>query len=104
MTENLTARIDQAPSPCLPIFELIQKKGNIPERDMYNTFNMGIGLVIAIPKDQVGHALDVLALAGEQSYVIGDGRKGDARGAGVRAGAWVRIAVLVSGGAPTSRH
>lgn len=45
---------------------------------MYNTFNMGIGLVIAIPKDQVGHALDVLARAGEQSYVIGDVIKGDA--------------------------
>ena len=47
-------------------------------RDRYNTFNMGIGLVIAIPKDQVGHALDVLARAGEQSYVIGDVIKGDA--------------------------
>ena len=45
---------------------------------MYNTFNMGIGLVIAIPKDQIGNALDVLARAGEQSYVIGSVVKGDA--------------------------
>ena len=78
MTEGLTARIDLSTFPRLPIFDLIQKTGGIPERDMYNTFNMGIGLVIAIPKDQVGHALDVLARAGEQSYVIGDVIKGDA--------------------------
>ena len=64
--------------PVPPIFELIQKAGDIPVRDMYNTFNMGIGLVIAIPKDQIGNALDVLARAGEQSYVIGSVVKGDA--------------------------
>ena len=75
---RLTARIRTASYPVPAIFELIQKSGDIPVRDMYNTFNMGIGLVIAIPKDQVGHALDVLARAGEQSYVIGDVIKGDA--------------------------
>ena len=61
MKEGLTARIRTASYPVPAIFELIQKSGDIPVRDMYNTFNMGIGLVIAIPKDQVGHALDVLA-------------------------------------------
>ena len=60
---RLTARIRTASYPVPAIFELIQKSGDIPVRDMYNTFNMGIGLVIAIPKDQVGHALDVLARA-----------------------------------------
>ena len=78
LKEGLTARIRTASYPVPAIFELIQKSGDIPVRDMYNTFNMGIGLVIAIPKDQVGHALDVLARAGEQSYVIGDVIKGDA--------------------------
>ena len=78
MKEGLTARIRTSSYPVPAIFELIQKSGDIPVRDMYNTFNMGIGLVIAIPKDQVGHALDVLARAGEQSYVIGDVIKGDA--------------------------
>ena len=78
MKEGLTARIRTASYPVPAIFELIQKSGDIPVRDMYNTFNMGIGLVIAITKDQVGHALDVLARAGEQSYVIGDVIKGDA--------------------------
>ena len=44
---------------------------------MYNTFNMGIGLVMAIPKDEIGKALDLLARAGEASYVIGSVVKGD---------------------------
>ena len=52
MKEGLTARIRTASYPVPAIFELIQKSGDIPVRDMYNTFNMGIGLVIAIPKDQ----------------------------------------------------
>ena len=78
MKAGLTARIQKDTSPVPPIFETIQRSGAIPERDMYNTFNMGIGLVIAIPKDQIGHALDVLARAGEQSSIIGTVVKGDA--------------------------
>lgn len=78
MKEGLTARIRKASFPVPPIFEIIQRSGDIPQRDMYNTFNMGIGLVIAIPKDQIGHALDILTRAGEQSYVIGDVIKGEA--------------------------
>lgn len=78
MKEGLTAQIQKASFPVPPIFEIIQRSGDIPERDMYNTFNMGIGLVIAIPKDQVGHALDILAKAGERSYVVGTVVKGDA--------------------------
>ena len=78
MKEGLTARIQKASFPVPPIFELIQRSGDIPERDMYNTFNMGVGLIIAIPKDQVGHALDILAKAGERAYVVGSVVKGDA--------------------------
>ena len=78
MKEGLTARIQKDSFPVPPIFEIIQRSGDIPERDMYNTFNMGIGLVIAIPKDQIGHALDVLARAGEQSSIIGTVVRGDA--------------------------
>lgn len=99
MKEGLTARIRTASYPVPAIFELIQKSGDIPVRDMYNTFNMGIGLVIAIPKDQVGHALDVLARAGRA--VLRHRRRDQGRrrrGAGLRAGRMVRIAVLVSGG------
>ena len=77
MKEGLTARIRKDSFPVPPIFELIQRAGDIPERDMYNTFNMGIGLVMAIPKDEIGKALDLLARAGEASYVIGSVVKGD---------------------------
>ena len=80
MKEGLTAEIDTSSYELPEIFKLLSEVGEIPMRDMYNTFNMGIGLVIAIPKDQVGHAVDVLARAGEQSYVIGDVIKGDAGG------------------------
>ena len=78
MKEGLTAQIDTSSFPIPPIFELIAKKGGIPARDMFNTFNMGIGLVIAIPREEIGHAKDVLALAGEKAYVIGSVVKGDA--------------------------
>jgi len=77
MKPGLTARIDTSAFPIPPIFELIAKKGSIPARDMFNTFNMGIGLVIAIPREEIGHAKNVLALAGEKAYVIGSVIKGE---------------------------
>ena len=58
--------------PRLPIFDLIQKTGNIPERDMYNTFNMGIGMVLALPAAQAAPALEILSAAGETAYQIGE--------------------------------
>ena len=72
MTDSLTARIRLDSFPKLPIFQLIQDKGNIPERDMYNTFNMGIGMILALPADQAQQALSVLADAGESAYAIGE--------------------------------
>ena len=78
MTENLTAQIDLKSFPRLPIFDLIQKKGNIPERDMYNTFNMGIGMLMAVPAGQAQQALDVLKEAGEAAYQVGTVVSGDA--------------------------
>ena len=71
MTEGLTAEIQLNSFPRLPIFELIQAKGNIPERDMYNTFNMGIGMILAVPADQAQKALNNLKDAGETAYQIG---------------------------------
>ena len=44
---------------------------------MYNTFNMGVGMILAIPKDQVGHAVDLLTKIGERAYVVGSVVKGD---------------------------
>ena len=72
MTDGLTAQIHLDSFPLLPIFDLIQKTGNIPERDMYNTFNMGIGMVLALPADQAQQALEILSAAGETAYQIGE--------------------------------
>ena len=78
MTDGLTAQIHLDSFPRLPIFDLIQKTGNIPERDMYNTFNMGVGMILAIPREEVGQAKDVLCRTGERAYVIGSVVSGDA--------------------------
>ena len=78
MTDGLTAQIELSSFPRLPIFELIQKKGNIPERDMYNTFNMGIGMILAVPAEQAEKALANLKAAGETAYQIGKIVAGDA--------------------------
>ena len=72
MTDGLTARIRLDSFPKLPIFQLIQDKGNIPQRDMYNTFNMGIGMILALPAGQAQQALSVLADVGESAYAIGE--------------------------------
>ena len=71
MTDGLTARIDVKSFPKPAIFDLIQQTGNIPERDMYNTFNMGIGMVIAVPAAQADQAVAAAKGAGEDAYVIG---------------------------------
>ena len=71
MTDGLTARIDLKTFPKLPIFDLIQRKGNIPERDMYNTFNMGLGMILAIHAVQAERALSTLTDAGENAYQVG---------------------------------
>ena len=78
MTEGLTARIELSSFPRLPIFDLIQKKGNIPERDMYNTFNMGLGMLLAVPAGEAEKALEILRAAGESAYAVGSVVRGDA--------------------------
>ncbi len=77
MKDGLTARIDVASFPVLPIFERIAQEGQIPLRDMYNTFNMGLGMVLAIPKEEVGVAKEALTRAGERAYIVGSVVKGD---------------------------
>ena len=74
MTEGLTAQIKLDSFPRLPIFQLIMDKGNIPERDMYNTFNMGIGMILAVPAAQAEETLNLL---GEDAYRIGTVIAGD---------------------------
>lgn len=55
-----------------PIFDLLQKTGNIPTRDMYNTFNMGIGMAVIVPENEVEKALEILKNQGEEAYLIGE--------------------------------
>jgi phosphoribosylformylglycinamidine cyclo-ligase len=56
----------------LPIFRLIAERGGIPERDMFNTFNMGVGMSIVVPAEEKDRALAILRREGEDAYVIGD--------------------------------
>ena len=69
--KGLCAEIDKASIRVLPIFDLLAKTGNIPERDMYNTYNMGVGMSIVVPAQQVDEAIEILTANGETAYVIG---------------------------------
>ncbi len=77
LRDGMSAKINKSAVPVLPIFNVIQKEGNISEHDMFNTFNMGVGMVIAIDKNQVDTALSVLAQAGEKAFVLGEVVEGD---------------------------
>lgn len=72
LNEKVALNIDKDSYEVPAIFKLIQKEGNIPLRDMYNTFNMGIGMAIIVPKDEQEKALEILKEAGETAYVIGE--------------------------------
>ena len=71
---NLTAEEAKA---VLPIFKVMQRVGNISEHDMFNTLNMGIGMIAAVSSDQVDKALQVLKDNGEDAVVLGEVIKGD---------------------------
>ena len=77
LNDNTLAVIEKEKCFKKPIFDLIQKTGNIPERDMYNTFNMGTGLVIAVDNDKADEAVRILNSCGEQAAVIGEIRNGE---------------------------
>ena len=75
--DGYCANIDRASLRILPIFKLIQEEGNIPERDMFNTFNMGVGMNVVVSKEDAEKALDILKQQGEDAYIIGYISKGD---------------------------
>ena len=77
MKEGLTAKINKDTVPVLPIFKVMQRVGNISEHDMFNTFNMGIGMIAAVDKTQVDLALQVLKENGEDAVVLGEVISGD---------------------------
>lgn len=70
--DGFGAKIDKSALRILPIFDLIAKTGNIPERDMFNTFNMGVGMSIVVAKEDAEKAVEVLKANGEDAYIIGE--------------------------------
>ena len=70
--KGLGAKINKGDVKVLPIFDLIAKKGNIPERDMYNTYNMGVGMTITVAAEDVDTALEILRANGETAYLLGE--------------------------------
>lgn len=71
------AKIEKSAVQILPIFDLLAKEGNIPERDMFNTFNMGVGMSIVVDKNDADKALEVLKANGEDAYICGEIVKSD---------------------------
>ena len=72
LPEGMGAKIKKNDVKILPIFDLIAKTGNISERDMFNTFNMGVGMSVVVSKDEADKALQILRANGEDAYIIGE--------------------------------
>jgi phosphoribosylformylglycinamidine cyclo-ligase len=70
--DGLGAKIEKSAVRVLPIFDLIAKKGGVPERDMFNTFNMGVGMSVVVDKNDADAALAILREHGEDAYVLGE--------------------------------
>lgn len=75
--DGLGARIDRTAVRVLPIFDIIKREGSVSEHDMFNTFNMGVGMSITVKKEDADEALSILKEAGEDAYVIGEIVKSD---------------------------
>ena len=72
LPKNLSAKIERDAVQVLPIFDLIARTGNIPERDMFNTFNMGVGMIVCVDRNDADKAVAALNAAGEEAYVLGE--------------------------------
>ena len=72
LRDGVSLKIDKNSYEVPALFKLIATRGNIPERDMYNTFNMGIGMAVIVPENEVEKAITVLSDAGEEAYLIGE--------------------------------
>ena len=78
LPDGFSAKIDRSSLKILPIFDLIAKVGGISERDMFNTFNMGVGMSVIVKKDDADKALSALKETGEDAYIMGEIVKDDA--------------------------
>ena len=72
LPENLSAYIKKSDVQILPIFDLIAKVGNVPEHDMFNTYNMGVGMTVVVDKSEADKAVEVLKANGEEAYILGE--------------------------------
>jgi len=77
LPEGVNVDIEYGSWPILPIFQLMQEKGEITNRDMFTTFNMGVGLVVVVPADQAEETVRIANELGEKAYVIGKVTEGD---------------------------
>ena len=72
LPSGLSAKIERNAVQVLPIFDLIQRSGDIPERDMFNTFNMGVGMVVSVDRNEADKAVEILKKSGEDAYILGE--------------------------------
>ena len=79
LPEGLTAKIEKAAVKTPPIFSMLQRMGNIPEHDMFNTYNMGVGMTVIVAKEDADKALAALQSQGCAAYVIGEIVESDER-------------------------
>jgi len=77
LPQGLGARIRRDAVQVPPVFDLIARAGDIPEREMFSTFNMGVGMCLTVDRADADRALDVLRAAGEQPYLLGEVAKAD---------------------------
>jgi len=77
LPEGMSAKIEKNAVKVLPIFKLIAETGKICERDMFNTFNMGVGMCITVARDDADKAIEILKANGENPYIIGEAVKSD---------------------------
>lgn len=75
--DGFGVKIDKASLRILPIFDLIAKTGKIPERDMFNTFNMGVGMSVVVDKNDADQALAILKEHGQDAYIMGQTEKSE---------------------------
>ena len=80
LADGCVAKIEKAAVRTPALFSLLAREGNIPERDMFNTFNMGVGMAAVVPADQADEAVRILKDAGEDAYIMGEIVKGEEKG------------------------
>lgn len=72
LPDGLSAKIERNSVQVLPIFDLIARTGHIPERDMFNTFNMGVGMTVSVDKNDADKAVEILNGSGVEAYILGE--------------------------------